>query len=1048
MDANAELSAIEKNGNKPEDWLDFIRRTKRESPKYGHLMDLYHKAARAISPDEHRKNVCYARLLVEYAKLQGMTSAEDAKETFRIARCNVKRFAIVYIAWAQFELDKGNREKCRNHLRKGKTNRAEPSDILDQALKSCDQGNDRLLDDETEELIFTGVVTQTVRSGLPLPTLMSDNELTTEKIMAFVIITDNITDIPPSKSDTGVVSFKLPYTIDGTSKQRQKLSSSSSSGEDTVTAPFHHILKSNRSMSTCKASLKGTPDCRTVGSTSLSSSISLSVRKPSTRLGIGKNFVFLGPPTRGKPSQSLEEVKESTNQNDEGDTMDSFKAIENTAHITTENSKQNIVNISEKLFSNASIDDSVKPKVLSEDYNNQKLSCSNDSPDIPIHPSKTTPMEVRPIIHCDMSIASNHGNTDHEVNMSESRSTSGVAINYAQLHNRPVIDKQIDTIQDVPMLAFNQATGVDQELRVSQANVPFNNGGFNVQAIEKQRQPSQDVQSGSHLESSRTVNQVYPNKAMASNSGHLSQDRAMANSQYHVGMSNQGYPNAVAHNSLGHPIQTLPLSENPNHPGSVGNNSGYPKRVNDDNQSCPLIKHVSIHQSYPSSSNNSNQEHHKHAAGAVVDNQAHLNKNPSYNMEHLQKSVTTNQSYPYRDIQYPVPQTAVGSSNILVNGKSYLKLGTIGRGGSSKVFRAFDGKRVCAVKYVSLEDADDFIVQSYINEISMLKRLQGSDHIITLYDWEQKREENSIILVLECGSIDLAVFLRKNRSTFTETELTAYWKQMLEAVNVIHNEGIIHSDLKPANFLFVEGRLKLIDFGIANAIQADQTSIQRDTQVGTLNFMSPEAFQDISSSSQINPNTGRSRPCTKIGRPSDVWSLGCILYNMVYGRTPFQHITNQAMKLQYIIDENYAIEFPPINNLQLLDVLKGCLIRNPRERYTIPHLLTHPFLSSGNQATEPNEEQLFNCLLELAQARVNSPRSIRVASKSICEQLRSGNKIDLSSFLAKKQQQSQHASRSLRQPLGGLSVEALQAHSSIKLSTPAYMANDRPYFDK
>jgi serine/threonine-protein kinase TTK/MPS1 len=75
--------------------------------------------------------------------------------------------------------------------------------------------------------------------------------------------------------------------------------------------------------------------------------------------------------------------------------------------------------------------------------------------------------------------------------------------------------------------------------------------------------------------------------------------------------------------------------------------------------------------------------------------------------------------------------------------------------------------------------------------------------------------------VLECGSIDLAAFLRKNRSTFTQTELTAYWKQMLEAVNVIHNEGIIHSDLKPANFLFVEGRLKLIDFGIANAIQVN-----------------------------------------------------------------------------------------------------------------------------------------------------------------------------------------------------------------------------------
>jgi hypothetical protein len=43
---------------------------------------------------------------------------------------------------------------------------------------------------------------------------------------------------------------------------------------------------------------------------------------------------------------------------------------------------------------------------------------------------------------------------------------------------------------------------------------------------------------------------------------------------------------------------------------------------------------------------------------------------------------------------------------------------------------------------------------------------------------------------------------------------------------------------------------------------------------------------------------------------------------MVYGRTPFQHITNQAMKLQCIMDENYAIEFPSIDNQQLLDVLK------------------------------------------------------------------------------------------------------------------------------
>jgi serine/threonine protein kinase len=54
---------------------------------------------------------------------------------------------------------------------------------------------------------------------------------------------------------------------------------------------------------------------------------------------------------------------------------------------------------------------------------------------------------------------------------------------------------------------------------------------------------------------------------------------------------------------------------------------------------------------------------------------------------------------------------------------------------------------------------------------------------------------------------------------------------MLQAVHIIHEEKIVHSDLKPANFVLVRGQLKLIDFGIANAIANDTTNIQRDHQV-------------------------------------------------------------------------------------------------------------------------------------------------------------------------------------------------------------------------
>ncbi len=61
----------------------------------------------------------------------------------------------------------------------------------------------------------------------------------------------------------------------------------------------------------------------------------------------------------------------------------------------------------------------------------------------------------------------------------------------------------------------------------------------------------------------------------------------------------------------------------------------------------------------------------------------------------------------------------------------------------------------------------------------------------------------------------------------------------------IYNADIIHSDLKPANFLLVAGALKLIDFGIANAVPSHKTSVTKDYQMGTPNYMSPEALKGI-----------------------------------------------------------------------------------------------------------------------------------------------------------------------------------------------------------
>ncbi|XP_071597589.1 dual specificity protein kinase TTK [Heliangelus exortis] len=342
-----------------------------------------------------------------------------------------------------------------------------------------------------------------------------------------------------------------------------------------------------------------------------------------------------------------------------------------------------------------------------------------------------------------------------------------------------------------------------------------------------------------------------------------------------------------------------------------------------------------------------------------------------------------------------VPSSIPSHECLAIKGKVYTILKQIGSGGSSKVFQVLNEKKqLYAVKYVNLEEADQQTVESYKNEIAHLSKLQQhSDKIIRLYGYEIT--DHHIYMVMECGNIDLNSWLKKKK-TIDPLERKSYWKNMLEAVHTIHEYGIIHSDLKPANFLIVDGMLKLIDFGIANQMQPDVTSIIKDSQVGTMNYMPPEAIKDMSSYGE----NGKSR--SKISPKSDVWSLGCILYCMTYGRTPFQHITNPINKLHAIVDPSYEIEFPDIAEKDLQDVLKRCLIRNPKQRISVSELLVHPYvqIQSNCQTGVPNSkgttEEMKRILGQLV--GLNSPNSISRAARTLYEQCNSGKSLDVSAF--------------------------------------------------
>mmetsp|Transcript_9218 Transcript_9218/g.9287 ORF Transcript_9218/g.9287 Transcript_9218/m.9287 type:complete len:302 (-) Transcript_9218:244-1149(-) len=195
----------------------------------------------------------------------------------------------------------------------------------------------------------------------------------------------------------------------------------------------------------------------------------------------------------------------------------------------------------------------------------------------------------------------------------------------------------------------------------------------------------------------------------------------------------------------------------------------------------------------------------------------------------------------------------------------YQKLEKIGEGTYGIVYKAKDrvSGQIIALKRIRLEAEDEGIPSTAIREISLLKELRHAN-IVRLYD--VVHTERKLTLVFEYLDQDLKKYLDVCEGGLDSTIVKSFLYQLLTGVAYCHHHRVLHRDLKPQNLLINrEGELKLADFGLARAFGIPVRSYTHE--VVTLWYRAPDVLMGS----------------RKYSTPVDIWSIGCILAEMVNG---------------------------------------------------------------------------------------------------------------------------------------------------------------------
>ncbi|CAF4120570.1 unnamed protein product [Rotaria sp. Silwood2] len=269
-------------------------------------------------------------------------------------------------------------------------------------------------------------------------------------------------------------------------------------------------------------------------------------------------------------------------------------------------------------------------------------------------------------------------------------------------------------------------------------------------------------------------------------------------------------------------------------------------------------------------------------------------------------------------------------SSIVVRGRKYRILDTIGQGGEATVYRCQDKSGFQhAVKVFYFSQFSPAQVRHRIDgfnkEARILTYLRGrSPHFIHLVDYEYRPKENIGYMIMELGHGSLRQYMQG--MPLNEPLRQTYWQQIVNILTALQDARVVHADIKPENLILVNGILKITDLSLAFRLNSPNAAVRQPMIRGTIDYMAPEVFSH------------------KTSFKSDVWSAGVILYEMTYGRPPYFGLFDRHEKME-VIARMTPINFPPLNDLYLLDIMQQCLILDARFRPSAYHLLNHPYTS-------------------------------------------------------------------------------------------------------